>query len=71
MGMRTASNNLISSAMGRMSKPRLEDAIKITVHIAETLSRQKYLLKLCRALMSYGAPTHRLGTSFHFTWDIP
>jgi uncharacterized membrane protein YjjP (DUF1212 family) len=24
------------------------------------LSRQKYLIKLCRALMTYGAPTHRL-----------
>ena len=43
-----------------MSRPKLEDEIRITVHIAETLSRQKYLLKLCRALMSYGAPTHRL-----------
>ncbi|KAI5309591.1 hypothetical protein KEM55_002875 [Ascosphaera atra] len=38
----------------------LEDEIRITVHIAETLSRQRYLLKLCRALMLYGAPTHRL-----------
>ncbi|KAI9843488.1 MAG: hypothetical protein M1838_002606 [Thelocarpon superellum] len=50
----------VGAALGRISKPRLEDEIKITVHIAETLSRQKYLLKLCRALMYYGAPTHRL-----------
>ncbi|PGH23111.1 hypothetical protein AJ80_02885 [Polytolypa hystricis UAMH7299] len=42
------------------SKPRLEDEIRITVHIAEILSRQRYLVKLCRALMNYGAPTHRL-----------
>ncbi|RDL39119.1 putative PRM10 Pheromone-regulated protein [Venustampulla echinocandica] len=49
------------SAKNRLSwKPRLEDEIRITVHIAETISRQKYLMKLCRALMSYGAPTHRL-----------
>jgi hypothetical protein len=41
-------------------RPRLEDEIRITIHIAETLSRQKYLLKLCKALMWYGAPTHRL-----------
>ncbi|PWW78311.1 DUF1212-domain-containing protein [Tuber magnatum] len=34
--------------------------LQITVHIAETLARQKYILKLCRALMLYGAPTHRL-----------
>ncbi|KAM6532942.1 hypothetical protein FALCPG4_005981 [Fusarium falciforme] len=33
---------------------------RITVHIAETLSRQDYIIKLCRALMLYGAPTHRL-----------
>lgn len=56
----THSGRLIDSAMSRMSRPKLEDEIRITVHIAETLSRQKYLLKLCRALMSYGAPTHRL-----------
>lgn len=60
IGKRTHSGRLIDSAMSRMSRPRLEDEIRITVHIAETLSRQKYLLKLCRALMSYGAPTHRL-----------
>lgn len=60
MGKRPHSGGLIDSAMSRMSRPRLEDEIRITVHIAETLSRQKYLVKLCRALMSYGAPTHRL-----------
>jgi hypothetical protein len=59
-GKRTQSGRLIDAAVSRMSKPRLEDEIRITIHIAETLSRQKYLLKLCRALMSYGAPTHRL-----------
>ena len=59
-GKRAHSGRLIDSAMSRISRPRLEDEIRITVHIAETLSRQKYLLKLCRALMCYGAPTHRL-----------
>lgn len=39
---------------------RLEDEIRIRVHIAEVISRQRYLVKLCRALMMYGAPTHRL-----------
>jgi len=57
---RTQSGTFIGSAMQKLSKPKLEDEIRITIHIAETLSRQKYLLKLCRALMSYGAPTHRL-----------
>ena len=57
---RSRSSDTLSSLFHKKKKPRLEDEIKITVHIAETLSRQKYLLKLCRALMSYGAPTHRL-----------
>lgn len=57
---RPKSTNPIGAAINRMSKPRLEDEIRITVHIAETLSRQKFLVKLCRALMKYGAPTHRL-----------
>lgn len=35
-------------------------SIRIQVHIAETLSRQRYLVKLCQALMTYGAPTHRM-----------
>lgn len=60
LGKRTQSGRLIEAAVSRISKPRLEDEIRITIHIAETLSRQNYLLKLCRALMSYGAPTHRL-----------
>lgn len=39
---------------------RLEEKIRIKIHIAHTISRQKYLVKLCKALMQYGAPTHRL-----------
>lgn len=35
-------------------------ANKITVHIAGILQRQKFIIKLCKALMMYGAPTHRL-----------
>ncbi|TVY14606.1 Uncharacterized UPF0442 protein [Lachnellula arida] len=61
IGRRTHSSGLIETAKTRIAgKPRLEDEIRITVHIAETLSRQKYLHKLCKALMTYGAPTHRL-----------
>lgn len=37
-----------------------EDAFKIHLHIANVLTRHQYLLKLCKSLMSYGAPTHRL-----------
>ena len=37
-----------------------DDQIRIQIHIAETMERQGYLIKICRALMTYGAPTHRL-----------
>ncbi|EPQ62626.1 Bgt-4333 [Blumeria graminis f. sp. tritici] len=61
MGKKLHSSGLIDSAKSKLAcRPRLEDEIRITVHIAETLSRQNYLLKLCRSLMLFGAPTHRL-----------
>ncbi|KAF2013942.1 DUF1212-domain-containing protein [Aaosphaeria arxii CBS 175.79] len=37
-----------------------EHEAKITVHVADILQRQKYLIKMCKALMLFGAPTHRL-----------
>lgn len=43
----------------KFPKPKKEQ-IRITVHIAGIIARHRYLLKLCRALMMYGAPTHRL-----------
>ena len=54
------SSNLVSAALNKIHRPRLEDEIRITVHIAEVLARQKFLLKLTRDLMMFGAPTHRL-----------
>jgi len=39
---------------------RRENEIRIKIHLAGTLARQNYLRKLCKALMMYGAPTHRL-----------
>ncbi len=35
-------------------------AARITVHIADILQRQKFILTLCKAFMGYGAPNHRL-----------
>ncbi|KAK0283347.1 hypothetical protein LTR35_006421 [Friedmanniomyces endolithicus] len=58
LGRRSRSGNALA-ALNRISRPRDEE-IRITVHIEQYLVRQKYLLKLCRALMLYGAPTHRL-----------
>jgi len=40
-------------------KPK-KDKYRITVHIAGILARHQFLIKLCKALMLYGAPTHRL-----------
>ncbi|ODQ63358.1 DUF1212-domain-containing protein [Nadsonia fulvescens var. elongata DSM 6958] len=41
-------------------KHKLEEAKRITIHIADLLQRQRFILKLCKSLMIYGAPTHRL-----------
>ncbi|CAN6641353.1 hypothetical protein TRVA0_018S02212 [Trichomonascus vanleenenianus] len=44
----------------KKKKATLEEQVRITVHIADVLQRQRFLLRLCRALMLFGAPTHRL-----------
>ncbi|OAQ67890.1 hypothetical protein VFPPC_04220 [Pochonia chlamydosporia 170] len=49
-----------TSSSNRLSGHWHKEEARITVHIAETLSRQGYIIKLCRALMMFGAPTHRL-----------
>ncbi|KAG7830827.1 hypothetical protein KL920_001418 [Ogataea angusta] len=41
-------------------KRKRETAARITVHIADVLQRQKFILTLCKAFMMYGAPNHRL-----------
>ena len=60
MGKRNSSNTSIKSAFSKMSKASRDAEIKIKIHLAGTLARQNYLRKLCKALMMYGAPTHRL-----------
>lgn len=45
---------------------KYEETIQIKMNIAEVLKRQAYLLRLCKALMMYGAPTHRLEGKFCF-----
>ncbi|KAF2732507.1 DUF1212-domain-containing protein, partial [Polyplosphaeria fusca] len=60
MGKRSKSDNSISSAINKLGKSRREEQFKIQIHLAGTLARQNYLRKLCKALMMYGAPTHRL-----------
>lgn len=57
MGKRSKSDE---SILRFKKNKRRADEIKIKVHLAGTLARQNYLRKLCKALMMYGAPTHRL-----------
>lgn len=63
---RPLSSQALDTVMGKKKKGhRNDDSIRIQVHIAETMQRQGYLIKICRALMTYGAPTHRLeGASY-------
>jgi uncharacterized membrane protein YjjP (DUF1212 family) len=56
---RNKSSSSLVSALGKIKPPR-DEHIKIKIHIAGTLQRQTYLRRLCKALMIYGAPTHRL-----------
>lgn len=44
--------------------------VKLTVHIAALLARQRYIMQLCRALMKYGAPTHRLEEYMMMTSNV-
>ncbi|KAL5113401.1 hypothetical protein ACEQ8H_008724 [Pleosporales sp. CAS-2024a] len=57
MGKRAKSDE---SILGFKKAKRRDHEIKIKIHLAGTLARQNYLRKLCKALMMYGAPTHRL-----------
>ncbi|RHZ48363.1 threonine/serine exporter family protein [Aspergillus thermomutatus] len=49
---------------------RLEDEIQVTVQIAEIIARQRYIMQLCKALMSWGAPTHRLEEYMQMTAKV-
>jgi len=41
--------------------------VQITRHIAEILQRQEFILKLARAMMMFGGPTHRLQAQIQST----
>ncbi|CAK9442315.1 uncharacterized protein LODBEIA_P60580 [Lodderomyces beijingensis] len=53
-----------TDASGRMKKKlktkQRAERLRITVHIADILQRQRFIMNMCRALMLFGAPTHRL-----------
>lgn len=48
------------SMANRLSALWTQEETHVRGHIADTLARQAFILKVCRALMLYGAPTHRL-----------
>lgn len=69
------SSEVMSAASKRRGKQsdrnvRLEDEIRVTIHIAEIICRQRYIMQLCRALMSFGAPTHRLEEYMQMTAKV-
>lgn len=51
-------------------KNKKQKNVKLKVHIAALLARQQYMMQLCRALMKYGAPTHRLEEYMTMTANV-
>lgn len=56
--IRSANSSLLDLRKLMKSPAGVDPVIKD--HVEETGKRQKFLIKLCRALMLYGAPTHRI-----------
>lgn len=53
---RTTSGGLLAKAV----KLKESEDVRIKIHVANILKRQQYIIRMCRALMLFGAPTHRL-----------
>ncbi|CCX33845.1 hypothetical protein FPQ18DRAFT_31596 [Pyronema domesticum] len=64
---RNHSSGIVDKLKNSLARPNLDQEIRITVHIAETLQRQRYIIKICKALMLYGAPTHRMEEALKMT----
>jgi uncharacterized membrane protein YjjP (DUF1212 family) len=56
---RTNSGNIIA----KVWKAKEDQDTKIKFHVAGILKRQQYIIRMCRAMMMFGAPTHRLEES--------
>lgn len=56
----SGSNEVATRLFNKLTGAVPDDEFKIHLHIADVMKRHQYLLKLCKMLMSYGAPTHRL-----------
>jgi hypothetical protein len=46
--------------LAKVWKAKEDKDARIKVHVANILKRQQYIIRMCRALMLFGAPTHRL-----------
>ncbi|CAB4251945.1 pheromone-regulated protein PRM10 KABA2_01S02442 [Maudiozyma barnettii] len=53
-------NSLSAKKLKKKLKRKKASLIKITIHIADLLQRHRFILRMCKGLMLYGAPTHRL-----------
>ncbi|KAF2035058.1 DUF1212-domain-containing protein [Setomelanomma holmii] len=53
---RTSSGGVLS----KVWKAKEDKDARIKIHVANILKRQQYIIRMCRALMLFGAPTHRL-----------
>ena len=51
----------------RAKDKKKKEEVFITMHVAAILQRQEFILKLARALMMFGAPTHRIETQIQQT----
>lgn len=60
----------MSPKQRKKHKRKSENDVKLTVHIAAVLARERYIMQLCRALMKYGAPTHRLEEYMKMTSNV-
>jgi uncharacterized membrane protein YjjP (DUF1212 family) len=49
-----------SGILAKVWKAKDDQDAKIKIHVANILKRQQYIIRMCRALMLFGAPTHRL-----------
>jgi uncharacterized membrane protein YjjP (DUF1212 family) len=57
-----------SGKNGKKSKKHLND--HIAARIASIITRQRYLMTLCRAMMRFGAPSHRLEEYMSLTAQV-
>ncbi|KAL8276960.1 hypothetical protein RQP46_010595 [Phenoliferia psychrophenolica] len=55
---------------GKSSKDAKERELHITAEVADILQRQNFILKLAKALMTFGAPSHRLESQLNATAKV-